>query len=309
MTSPGPLPPHARFGAGIGYIMLTAGCFATSDATAKHLGATVPILVLLWARYIFQAAVMASMQLRRRGWRDLVRSTHPRLQAVRAGLLVANATCSFAGLQYLPLAEFTALAMLAPMFSTLLAATLLKERVTPSRWAMVFLGFVGMLAIVRPGHGTLGWAVCLPVAAAALFALFQVVTNRLSAIDDTVTTNLLSGLGALLVLCVALAVLPIDAVAVLRQANTIEWLLIGMLGAVATLGQMSMTLAIRSAPLSVLTPFAYAQIAFAAFIGWVLFRHSPDRWSACGMALIAMAGAATVVLNAREAAAARRAAA
>jgi drug/metabolite transporter (DMT)-like permease len=288
--------------------VLTAGCFATSDATAKHLGATLPILVLLWARYAFQTTVMASMQIRRRPWRELVRSTHPRLQALRAGLLVANASCSFAGLQYLPLAEFTALVMLAPMFSTVLAASVLHERVTPLRWAMVALGFAGMLVIVRPGHGTLGWAVALPIAAAAFFALFQVVTNRLSAADDSVTTNLLSGLGALVILCIVLAVLPVDAVAVLRQANPVEWLLIGMLGAAATLGQMSMTLAIRAAPLSVLTPFGYAQIAFAAFIGWLLFRHSPDHWSAAGMALIAMAGAATVVINAREAAAQRAAA-
>ena len=295
---------HTR--AGIAYIVLTAGCFATSDATAKQLGATLPILVLLWARYIFQTAVMATMQFRRRNWRDLIRSTQPRLQTLRAVLLVANATCSFAGLQFLPLAEFTALVMLAPMFSTVLAATLLHERVTPLRWSMVALGFAGMLAIVRPGHSALGWAVCLPIAAAALFALFQVVTNRLSEADDTVTTNLLSGLGALLVLCIALAVLPVDAVAVLRQANSVEWLLIGMLGAVATLGQMSMTLAIRSAPLSMLTPFGYVQIAFAAFIGWLLFRHSPDLWSTSGMAVIAMAGAITVVVNARETARARR---
>ncbi|MET0210046.1 MAG: hypothetical protein ABW220_13460, partial [Burkholderiaceae bacterium] len=70
-------PMTARTGAGIGYIVLTAGCFATSDATAKHLGATLPILVLLWARYMFQTTVMASMQMRRRPWRELIRSTHP----------------------------------------------------------------------------------------------------------------------------------------------------------------------------------------------------------------------------------------
>ena len=293
---------------GIAYIVLTAGCFATSDATVKHLGATLPILVLLFARYVFQTTVMASMQITRRGWRNLIKSGHPRLQATRAGLLVANAACSFAGVQLMPLAEFTALVMLAPMFSTLLAATMLHERVSRMRWAMVGLGFVGMLVIVRPGHGELGWGVILPVAAAALFALFQVATNRLARVDDLVTTNFLSGLGALAILCIALIVLPVDAYATLRHAEPVEWLLIGALGAVATLGQMSMTLAIRSAPLSVLTPFGYVQIGFAAFIGWLLFRHSPDLWAAGGMALIAVAGASTVLLNGREAQARRAAA-
>lgn len=309
MTPSRPLRARSASSLGIGYIVLTAGCFATSDATVKHLGATLPILVLMWTRYAFQTTVMASLQMRRRRWQDLIRSNHPRLQVLRAVLLVANASCSFAGVQLLPLPEFTALVMLAPMFSTVLAAVVLGERVSRWRWAMVGLGFVGMLAIARPGQGMLGWAVLLPVAAAVLFAFFQIVTNRLATRDDSVTTNLLSGLGALLVLCVALAVLPVDAVGVLSRADRIDWLLIGALGAVATLGQIAMTLAIRSAPLSVLTPFGYVQIAFAACIGWLLFRHSPDLWATSGMALIALAGAATVVINGREAAARVRAAA
>ncbi len=290
----------SRSGTGIAAIVLTAGCFATSDATVKHLGVALPVVVLLWARYLFQTTLMAGVQMSRRRWRDLLRSGAPRLQSIRAGLLVANATCSFVGLQHLPLAEFTALAMLAPMASTVLAAVLLGERVSAARWAMVVLGFAGMVAIVRPGSGAFGWAVGFPVAGALLFALFQVVTRRLAAVDDMVTTNLCSGLGALAVLCVALALLPVDLVPTLRGASRSQWLLIGVLGAIATLGQMAMTVAIRAAPLSTLTPFGYLQIAFAAMIGWLLYRHSPDRWSTVGMAVIALAGMATVALNAAD---------
>jgi drug/metabolite transporter (DMT)-like permease len=290
-----------RPGTGIAYIVLTAGCFATTDATVKHLGAALPVLVLLWSRYVFQTTAMAVMQATRRGWRDMFRSGHPRLQALRAALLLGNATCVFIGLQHLPLAEFTALAMLAPMASTLLASLVLRERVTPARWAMVVLGFIGMLMIVRPGNGDLGWAASFPLAGALFFAAFQIVTNRLSAVDDMVTTNFFSGLGALLLLCVALALMPLDVMPSLSHASASQWLLIGMVGALATLGQMCMVLAIRSAPLSTLTPFSYAQIAFAALISWLLFRHAPDVWAAAGMALIGVGGAATVWLNARGA--------
>jgi drug/metabolite transporter (DMT)-like permease len=247
-----------RPGTGIAYIVLTAGCFATTDATVKHLGAALPVLVLLWSRYVFQTTAMAVMQATRRGWRDMFRSGHPRLQALRAALLLGNATCVFIGLQHLPLAEFTALAMLAPMASTLLASLVLRERVTPARWAMVVLGFIGMLMIVRPGNGDLGWAASFPLAGALFFAAFQIVTNRLSAVDDMVTTNFFSGLGALLLLCVALALMPLDVMPSLSHASASQWLLIGMVGALATLGQMCMVLAIRSAPLSTLTPFSYS---------------------------------------------------
>jgi drug/metabolite transporter (DMT)-like permease len=285
---------------GIAYMVLTAGCFATSDASIKHLGAALPVLVLLWSRYAFQTAAMALMQSTRRRWRDMLRSGHPRLQALRATLLLANATCSFVGLQYLPLAEFTALAMLAPMVSTLLASFVLRERIGRGRWAMVLLGFAGMLVIVRPGSGDLGWGVLFPLAGAVFFAGFQIVTNRLASVDDMVTTNLYSGLGALLVLCGALAATPVDVVPSLRHASTSQWALIAVLGAVATMGQVCMVTAIRHAPLSTLTPFSYAQVAFAALISWVLFRHAPDLWGAAGMGMIAIAGAGTVWLNARD---------
>ena len=296
----------SRTGTGIAFIVLTAGCFATSDATVKHLGAAFPVLVLLWARYVFQTALMLALQFARRGWRDLLRSGRPSLQLFRATLLISNATCSFVGLQKLPLAECTALAMLAPVASTLLASVVLRERVTAARWAMVFLGFVGMLVIVRPGSGQLGWAVAFPLAGALFFAAFQIVTNRLSAVDDMITTNLWSGLVALVMLCVALAVLPVDLLPSLSTASTGQWLLIGVLGLAATAGQMSMVAAIRAAPISVLTPFGYVQIGFAAIIGWAIFSHAPDLWAVVGMGLIAAAGVFTVWLNARDNAAARR---
>jgi drug/metabolite transporter (DMT)-like permease len=65
-----------------------------------------------------------------------------------------------------------------------------------------------------------------------------------------------------------------------------------------------MVAAIRHAPLSTLTPFSYAQVAFAAVISWALFRHAPDHWAAAGMGMIATAGVGTVWLNGRVSSAA-----
>jgi drug/metabolite transporter (DMT)-like permease len=296
---------YSRPGVGIAFIVLTTVCFATSDATVKYLGAGLPVLVLLWARYMFQTVMMTAMQVSRRGWRRLLTSGRPSLQFVRALLLISNASCSFIGLQKLPLAECTALAMLAPMASTLLAWLALREKVTSSRWAMVALGFVGMLVIVRPGSGHLGWEVLYPLAGALFFAAFQIATNRLSSVDDMITTNLWSGGVALVLLCIALIVLPVDLAPTLGQASLAQWLLIGLLGVAATGGQMSMVAAIRSAPISVLTPFLYVQIGFAALIGWAVFGHGIDGWAALGMCLIAAAGVITVWLNSRENAASR----
>jgi drug/metabolite transporter (DMT)-like permease len=49
-----------------------------------------------------------------------------------------------------------------------------------------------------------------------------------------------------------------------------------------------------------LTPYLYAQIAFAMLAGWLVFSHVPDRWSLVGIAMIAVCGAGGAWLTVRE---------
>jgi len=46
-------------------------------------------------------------------------------------------------------------------------------------------------------------------------------------------------------------------------------------------------------------PFLYLQIAIAALIGWLVFRHLPDHWGWIGMAVIAACGGTSAWLNLR----------
>ncbi len=72
------------------------------------------------------------------------------------------------------------------------------------------------------------------------------------------------------------------------------------MGGAATLGHFMFILAYQRAPAGTLTPYLYAQIAFAVLGGWIVFAHVPDRWSIAGMLLIAVCGAAGAWLTARE---------
>lgn len=68
---------------------------------------------------------------------------------------------------------------------------------------------------------------------------------------------------------------------------------------IATIGHLLMLQALRRAPLSVLTPFGYVQLAFAALFSWLLFGQVPDAWMAIGMCVIAASGIGTVLLHGR----------
>jgi drug/metabolite transporter (DMT)-like permease len=286
-------------GTGIAIMIATTCLFAASDSTVKLIGAAVPLLALLWVRYLFQSIVLGVWQARR-GAFNMFRTGSAKLQIVRALLLLSNSACTFAGLRHLPLPVTTSLAMLAPLISTLLAALVLKDDVPRSKWAMVVLGFIGMLLVVRPGGSQFTWTVIFPIGSAATFACFQVVSSHLSRVDDPITTNFLTAFFATLVLCALVWMDQAETLPALARVPLASWMLALFMASVATLGHLSMLQALKRAPLSVLSPFSYAQLAFAALFSWLLFGQIPDMWMAIGMCVIAASGIGTVLMHGRK---------
>lgn len=298
--------PPGRPGLGIALVLVMAACFATMDTTVKFVGALVPVLVVLWARYGVQAGVMAAWLAisSRRGGAGF-RSAHPRFQAVRGLLLLLSSTFGFFGLQYLPVAEFTAITMLTPVMVTVLAATLLHERVSPLRWALVAGGLAGALIVIRPGSGLFGWAALLPIAGSMAYASFQVLTRKLSALESPFTTHFYTGLTGSMLVALALLASDVELWPSLQAAPASAWGLLLLIGALGTLGHLMLVLAFGLAPTATLMPVMYTQIGFAALVGWLVFAHAPDGWGWLGMAVVAVCGAGSAWLNVREAAAAR----
>jgi drug/metabolite transporter (DMT)-like permease len=285
--------------AGILFMIATTALFAGSDATVKVIGSSVPLLALLLMRYLFQTVVLGVWQARR-GVHHFLNTGALKLQFARAILLLINTASTFAGLRYLALPVSTSLTMTAPLITTLLAALFLNEAIPRSKWAMVALGFVGMLMVVRPGGSQFSWTVIFPIGAATSFACFQIASSKLSKSGDAITTNFLTALVA----TIALALLFwADQATLIPQIRNVElkgWSLVLLTGALATGGHLLMLQAMRRTPLAVLTPFGYGQLAFSIPFSWVLFKQVPDLWAALGMAVIALGGIGTVLLQARN---------
>ena len=282
-----------RILAGIGLVLVAVACFATLDTTTKLSIATVPILMSLWFRYAFQAVATTLVLLPRYGI-AVLRTEHPRYQLLRGSLLLASSTLAFLSLRYMPLAEFTSIVLIAPLVVTLLAATTLKEEVSPLRWALVSGGFVGTVVILRPGGTAFSWAMLLPLGLVLTNAWFQVLTSRLARTEKPLTMHFYTGWVGTLIATIAL---PFVWTAL---AGWHEWALLCLMGFMATVGHFLLILAYQRAPASTLTPFLYAQIAFAMLGGWLVFAQVPDRISLFGMALIATCGAAGAWLTVRE---------
>lgn len=292
-----------HLGQGIALMLAAVTCFAAMDTAVRHLDHAVPVLMLLILRYLTQALLMGPLLMLRR---HSFRSQRPLFQLSRGLLLLTCSAITFIGLRYMPVAEYTAIAMLTPVLVTLLSVLLFHEHISAQRWALVLGAFAGALIIIRPGSGVFGWVVVWPLAGSLAYAAFQLVTSRYAAREDPLTTHFWTGAVG------ALAVLPawplgwVDVStgwASLTERSRWLILVVGLLG---TFGHLLMILAFRRASASRLMPFLYLQIALAVLLGWLALGHVPDHWAWIGMAVIAACGAGTAVLNMRAAARDRR---
>jgi drug/metabolite transporter (DMT)-like permease len=288
-----PVPGPRSTLAGIALVVGAGACFSVLDTTTKFISTSVPLLMALWFRYAFQAVATTVTVLPARGmsvWRTL----HPKFQVLRGVLLLASSLFAFASLKYMPVGEFTAIVMIAPLAITVLAATVLKEQVSAMRWALVAGGFAGTLVIIRPGGETFQWASLLPLGLVATNAWFQVLTSKLARTEDPVTMHLYTGWVGTLIAALALPFV---------WAELPQWWLwaaLCLMGVMATVGHFMLILAYQRAPAATLTPYLYAQIGFAMLGGWVVFSHVPDGWSMVGMVMIAVCGAGGAWLTVRE---------
>lgn len=279
--------------AGIALVIAATSFFATLDTTTKFVSASVPLLMALWFRYFFQALATTAVVLPLRGLRVL-RTAHPKFQCLRGLLLLMSSLFAFLSLKYMPVAEFTAIGAIVPLLITLLAATALGEKVSPLRWSLVLGGFAGTLIIIRPGGEDFTWALLLPLGMVATNTGFQVLTSRLAKTEDPITMHLYTGWVGTLLASLALPFVWIS----LPSASLWGWLL--LMGVAATVGHFMLILGYMRAPAATLTPYLYAQIAFAMVGGWIAFSHVPDGWSMIGMLMIAVCGALGAWLTARE---------
>jgi len=279
--------------AGIALVVAACACFSALDTTTKFISATVPLLMALWFRYAFQAIATTVTVLPQRGM-SVLRTLHPKFQVLRGVLLLVSSLFAFASLKHMPVGEFTAIVMIAPLAITVLAATVLKEKVSAMRWALVAGGFAGTLVIIRPGAEAFQWASLLPLGLVASNAWFQVLTSQLARTEDPVTMHLYTGWVGTLIASIAL---PFVWTALPAWWM---WAALCFMGFMATVGHFALILAYQRAPAATLTPYLYAQIAFAMLCGWLVFSHVPDRQSMIGIVMIAVCGAGGAWLTVRE---------
>lgn len=275
---------------GIALVSLCYVLFTLLDGAAKWLVASMPVLVVVWLRFLTHALLASALLLPLRG-RALYRTRHWRWHALRAVMFLTMTGLNFWALQYLQLAVTSAILFIVPILTALMAAPLLGEKLDTGRWAAVVAGFVGVLVILRPGTSGFHPAMLLTLANAVLYTIFNLMTRRLAAYDSPETIQYLPALGAAILLA------PFALAAWESPSGWLEWTLACVMGAVGGLGHYLLAAAHRYAPATVIAPFLYQQVLYMALFGYLVFGDVPDPAVWLGAAIVIASG---LYLFARE---------
>ena len=264
-------------------LIIAAFCtFSLLDTTAKYLVQTSPTGQVVWARYVGHV-VFASILLLPRHGRGLLQSQRPSLQIVRS-LFLFGATCAnFAALQFLQLAETSSIMFSTPFMVAMLAVPLLGEHIGPRRLGAIFVGFIGVLIVVRPGLGLMHWAAGLSVLSAFFGACYQIATRKLAGVDRAVTTTFYTALIG------AIAISPLMPF-IWQTPDVKGAVLMLCLGALGGFGHWLLILAHRLAPAPILAPFNYIQLLPMILLGYIVFGDFPDHWTLIGAGVVLSSG-------------------
>lgn len=256
--------------------------FTLLDATAKHLVQTLPPAVAVFGRYVV-AFVLSVAVIMRKGGPHLMATRHPALQALRGVMLMGATMLNFFAIMHLQLAQTAAIFFTIPLWVCALSVPILGEHVGLRRWIAVGVGFLGVLVIMRPGSDSFHWAMLLSIGASLFGAIYNIVTRKVGGRDRAETSLFYVGLVGALAGAVPLPF-------VWQTPEGVQWLLVGFIGLVGTIGHFMLIQAHRLAPASVLAPFMYTQIVWMILLGYLFFGDVPDVWTLVGAAIVVASG-------------------
>jgi drug/metabolite transporter (DMT)-like permease len=201
------------------------------------------------------------------------------LHLVRAVINAISMVCFFIGLSMTPIARATALAFTAPLFTALFSALFLGEVFRWRRWSALVVGFLGALIILRPGLQEVDTGGLLVICSSLLWAIAMIDIKVLGRTESSQTITAY--------VTVLLTVLTFFPALLVWQTPSLElWLWMIFIGVIGTIGQIIITEAIKLADMTVLMPFDFLKLVWAAFLGIIFFAEVPDALTWVGAAVV-----------------------
>jgi drug/metabolite transporter (DMT)-like permease len=241
--------------------------FSVSSATSKWLVATYPVSEVLFTRSLVSLIACAAFILPTTGL-AVFRTRRLHHHIMRSFSQFCSQTCLVIAFSLMPLAGAVAINFSSPLFATLASIVMLKEKVGPTRWSVLIIGFLGVLIVTRPGGGTFQIGALFALTNAILYGTVTAAVRGMTATESAQTLTLIG------------FIMP----------NATDWGLIAFNGLTNAIGQYWWTKSLHLGPASAITPFFYLSLVWATAIGFLVWGDVPSLGLVAGSAIVVGSG-------------------
>lgn len=267
---------------GIAWALSAGFTLSVMDGLIKWSVGVFPVAQVVFVRSAF-VLLLLGVVLARGGGLRTVGTKRPLGHLLRIALTVASILTFFEAVRLLPLATVIAIGFGAPLLMTALSVPILREKVGPHRWGAIVVGFIGVLVITQPGPDGLEWPALLAVISSMLFATHLVTARWLARTETDAALMFWQNVG---VLVVSGALAPFFWTPI----GPGDLAVIATMATLLLIGQYCTVRAFRTAPVGAVAPFQYAELIWAALIGYVFWSEMPASNVWLGAAIVIASG-------------------
>ena len=259
--------------------------FTIEDAFIKQLSATISIGQILIIIGFFSSVFFALLAVTR-GRNLLASSVWTRATLTRMCAEAFAAMAFITSLSLVPLSTVAAVFQITPLTITMGAAIFLGERVGWRRWLAIFVGFIGVLLIIKPGFGgfdpSVLWVLVAVLGVAVRDLVTRVIPTKVeSSIISFQAFSSLIIAGALILLVSPQGIAPIPGKELVYFACTIVF---------SVSGYYAIVSAMRVGDASIVSSFRYSRLLFSLLVGIFIFNESVDLLTLIGSVIIIGSG-------------------
>jgi len=263
--------------------------FSLLDAVQKTAIIYHSVFQILVVKYTF-VLLLSFFESRRKKNYTFYKSENIKIQLLRSVLSIIESACFILSFRYLSLADAHSIASLTPVLVVALSAIILREHVSLRTWVAIFIGFIGVLIIMRPGLSIFDPKSLIPLAGAFFLSIYQIVTRKASAKDSTETSLFYTSI-------VGIVLMGIIGYSFWQPLMDYSILFFIAIGIFFSLGLYFQIIALSMARAGIIQPFHYTLIFWAIILGYIFYDDFPDIPTLIGASVITVSGIYTLYIK------------
>ena len=267
---------------GIIFAIIAYFSFSILDAIQKTAVIHYSIFQLLFIKYTF-VLLLGLIEAKRANNNNFYRSNNLKLQIIRSLLSILESGFFVLSFKHLSLANAHSIGALAPIIIVVLAVFILNEKVSIKTWVAIFIGFIGVLIVIRPGSDVFSVKSLIPLIAAFFLGLYQIATKKMTEYDSPEVSLFYSSL-------VGIFITSIMIFFFWQPVNLKSLWFFLPIGIFFSLGIYLQILALKNARANIIQPFHYTLIFWAIIFGFFFYEDIPDLFTILGAIIITTSG-------------------